>query len=72
MTSQLDGELTKYREAMYDINTDKWLEGIKSEIDSMVRIKFGPSCTHLKVLSQLFANGFTNISLELAGRYLQG
>ena len=57
---------------MYDINLDKWLEAMKSKMDSMVQIKFGPSRTHLKVLSQLVANEFTNISLELAGRYLQG
>ncbi|KAL2223934.1 UNVERIFIED_CONTAM: hypothetical protein Sindi_3130300, partial [Sesamum indicum] len=69
LSSQLDGDPT-YREAMYDINSDKWLEAMKSEMDSIVRIKFEPSCAHLKVLSQLVANGYTNISLELAGRLL--
>ena len=58
LTSQLDGEPTTYREAMFDINLDRWLEAMKSEMDSMVRTKFGPSCTHLKVLNQLVANGY--------------
>ncbi|KAL2228331.1 UNVERIFIED_CONTAM: hypothetical protein Sindi_1812800 [Sesamum indicum] len=53
LISQLDGDLTTYREAMYGIDSDKWLEAMKSEIHLMVRIKFGPSWTHLKALIQL-------------------
>ncbi|KAL0455909.1 UNVERIFIED_CONTAM: Retrovirus-related Pol polyprotein from transposon TNT 1-94 [Sesamum latifolium] len=35
LTSQLDNDLKKYGEAMSDIDSDKWLEAMKSEMDSM-------------------------------------
>ncbi|KAL0394995.1 UNVERIFIED_CONTAM: Retrovirus-related Pol polyprotein from transposon TNT 1-94 [Sesamum latifolium] len=35
LTSQLDNDPKTYREAMSDIDSDKWLEAIKSEMDSM-------------------------------------
>ncbi|KAL0409640.1 UNVERIFIED_CONTAM: Copia protein [Sesamum radiatum] len=35
LTSQLDNDPKTYEEAMSDIDSDKWLEAIKSEMDSM-------------------------------------
>ncbi|KAL0462291.1 UNVERIFIED_CONTAM: hypothetical protein Slati_0116700 [Sesamum latifolium] len=35
LTSQLDNDQKTYEEAMSDINSDKWLEAIKSKMDSM-------------------------------------
>ncbi|KAL0402005.1 UNVERIFIED_CONTAM: hypothetical protein Slati_4230400 [Sesamum latifolium] len=35
LTSQLDNDPKTYGEAMSDINSDKWLEAMKSEMDSM-------------------------------------
>ncbi|KAL0413214.1 UNVERIFIED_CONTAM: Retrovirus-related Pol polyprotein from transposon TNT 1-94 [Sesamum radiatum] len=35
LTSQLDNDPKTYREAMSDIDSDKWLEAMKSEMDSM-------------------------------------
>ncbi|KAL0440378.1 UNVERIFIED_CONTAM: Retrovirus-related Pol polyprotein from transposon RE2, partial [Sesamum latifolium] len=35
LTSQLDKDPKTYREAMSDINSDKWLEAMKSKMDSM-------------------------------------
>ncbi|KAL0293214.1 UNVERIFIED_CONTAM: Retrovirus-related Pol polyprotein from transposon TNT 1-94 [Sesamum radiatum] len=35
LTSQLDNDLKTYGEAMSDIDSDKWLEAMKSEMDSM-------------------------------------
>ncbi|KAL0457607.1 UNVERIFIED_CONTAM: hypothetical protein Slati_0387900 [Sesamum latifolium] len=35
LTSQLDNDPKTYGEAMSDIDSDKWLEAVKSEIDSM-------------------------------------
>ncbi|KAL0430737.1 UNVERIFIED_CONTAM: Retrovirus-related Pol polyprotein from transposon TNT 1-94 [Sesamum radiatum] len=35
LTSQLDNDPKTYGEAMSDINSDKWLEAIKSKMDSM-------------------------------------
>ncbi|KAL0454912.1 UNVERIFIED_CONTAM: Retrovirus-related Pol polyprotein from transposon TNT 1-94 [Sesamum latifolium] len=35
LTSQLDNDPKTYREAMSDIDSDKWLEAMKFEIDSM-------------------------------------
>ncbi|KAL0288690.1 UNVERIFIED_CONTAM: Retrovirus-related Pol polyprotein from transposon RE2 [Sesamum radiatum] len=35
LTSQLDNDPKAYGEAMSDINSDKWLEAMKSEMDSM-------------------------------------
>ncbi|KAL0361228.1 UNVERIFIED_CONTAM: hypothetical protein Sradi_3807300 [Sesamum radiatum] len=35
LTSQFDNDPKTYGEAMSDINTDKWLEAMKSEMDSM-------------------------------------
>ncbi|KAL0297830.1 UNVERIFIED_CONTAM: hypothetical protein Scaly_3082400 [Sesamum calycinum] len=35
MTSQLDNDPKTYGEAMLDINSEKWLEAMKSEMDSM-------------------------------------
>ncbi|KAL0448523.1 UNVERIFIED_CONTAM: hypothetical protein Slati_1408700 [Sesamum latifolium] len=34
LTSQLDNDPKTYREAMSDIDSDKWLEAMKSEMDS--------------------------------------
>ncbi|KAL0455714.1 UNVERIFIED_CONTAM: hypothetical protein Slati_0910600 [Sesamum latifolium] len=42
LTSQLDNDPRTYGEAMSDIDKDKWLEAMRSEIDSMGQIKFGP------------------------------
>ncbi|KAL0354337.1 UNVERIFIED_CONTAM: hypothetical protein Sangu_1015000 [Sesamum angustifolium] len=35
LTSQFDSDLKTYREAMSDIDSDKWLEVMKSEMDLM-------------------------------------
>ncbi|KAL0313423.1 UNVERIFIED_CONTAM: hypothetical protein Sradi_5741600 [Sesamum radiatum] len=35
LTNQLDNDSKTYREAMSDIDSDKWLEAMKSEMDSM-------------------------------------
>ncbi|KAL0405551.1 UNVERIFIED_CONTAM: hypothetical protein Slati_3869000 [Sesamum latifolium] len=35
LTSQLDNDPKTYREAMSDIDSKKWLEAMKSEMDSM-------------------------------------
>ncbi|KAL0361591.1 UNVERIFIED_CONTAM: hypothetical protein Sradi_3843600 [Sesamum radiatum] len=35
LTSQLDNDAKTYGEAMSDINSDKWLEAMKFEMDSM-------------------------------------
>ncbi|KAL0355499.1 UNVERIFIED_CONTAM: hypothetical protein Sradi_3996800 [Sesamum radiatum] len=35
LTSQLDNDSKTYGEAMSEIDSDKWLEAIKSEMDSM-------------------------------------
>ncbi|KAL0394400.1 UNVERIFIED_CONTAM: hypothetical protein Slati_4406200 [Sesamum latifolium] len=35
LTSQLDNDLKAYGEAMSDIDSDKWLEAMKSKMDSM-------------------------------------
>ncbi|KAL0457655.1 UNVERIFIED_CONTAM: hypothetical protein Slati_0392700, partial [Sesamum latifolium] len=43
LTSQLDNDPKTYGEAMSDIDSDKWFEAIKFEMDSMVQTKFGPS-----------------------------
>ncbi|KAL0413478.1 UNVERIFIED_CONTAM: hypothetical protein Sradi_1549500 [Sesamum radiatum] len=43
LTSQLGNNPKTYGEAMSDIDSDKWLEAIKSEMESMVETKFGPS-----------------------------
>ncbi|KAL0345598.1 UNVERIFIED_CONTAM: hypothetical protein Sradi_4391100 [Sesamum radiatum] len=43
LTSQLDNDPETYGEAMSDIDSDKWLEAMKFEMDSMGTNKFGPS-----------------------------
>ncbi|KAL0394621.1 UNVERIFIED_CONTAM: Retrovirus-related Pol polyprotein from transposon TNT 1-94 [Sesamum latifolium] len=39
LTSQLDNDPKTYGEAMSDIDSDKWLEAMKSEMDSMMDVK---------------------------------
>ncbi|KAL0445396.1 UNVERIFIED_CONTAM: hypothetical protein Slati_2262300 [Sesamum latifolium] len=43
LTSQLDNDPKTYGEAMSDIDLDKWLETMRSEINSMGSSKFRPS-----------------------------
>ncbi|KAL0434206.1 UNVERIFIED_CONTAM: hypothetical protein Slati_2754900 [Sesamum latifolium] len=43
LTSQLDNDPKTYGEAMSDIDSDKWLDAMKSEMDSMGQTRFGPS-----------------------------
>ncbi|KAL0285393.1 UNVERIFIED_CONTAM: hypothetical protein Sradi_7174700 [Sesamum radiatum] len=40
LISQLDNDPRTYGQAMSDIDLDKWLEAMKSEMDSRVQIKF--------------------------------
>ncbi|KAL0394340.1 UNVERIFIED_CONTAM: hypothetical protein Slati_4400200 [Sesamum latifolium] len=42
LTSQLDNDPRTYGEAMSDIDSDKWLEAMRSEMDSMGSIKLEP------------------------------
>ncbi|KAL0285857.1 UNVERIFIED_CONTAM: hypothetical protein Scaly_2806900 [Sesamum calycinum] len=43
LTSQLDNDPRTYGEAMSDIDSDKWLEAMRSKWTHWVQIKFGPS-----------------------------
>ncbi|KAL0405486.1 UNVERIFIED_CONTAM: hypothetical protein Slati_3862500 [Sesamum latifolium] len=42
LTNQLDNDPRTYGEAMSDINSDKWLEAMRSEMDSIGSNRFGP------------------------------
>ncbi|KAL2240894.1 UNVERIFIED_CONTAM: Retrovirus-related Pol polyprotein from transposon RE1, partial [Sesamum indicum] len=70
LTSQLDGNLITYGEAISHIHSNKWPEAMNPKWTLWVQTKFGPWSTHIKALSQLVAYGSTNVSLELTGRLL--
>ncbi|KAL0303346.1 UNVERIFIED_CONTAM: hypothetical protein Sradi_6202700 [Sesamum radiatum] len=65
LTGQLDNDPKTYGEAMSDINSEKWIEATKSEMDSMSSNKVWTFIDPLKGV-----NGSTNVSLELTGRLL--
>ncbi|KAL0394470.1 UNVERIFIED_CONTAM: hypothetical protein Slati_4413200 [Sesamum latifolium] len=68
LTSQLDKDPKTYGEAMSDIDSDKWLEAMKSEMDSMgVKPGLNPRRpTQGRQARRVY--GSTNVSLELTGR----
>ncbi|KAL0303304.1 UNVERIFIED_CONTAM: hypothetical protein Sradi_6198500 [Sesamum radiatum] len=68
LTSQLDSDPKTYGEAMSDIYSDKWLEAMKSKMDSMGSNQVLTLVDQPKGARPVGVNGSTNISLELTGR----
>ncbi|KAL0411176.1 UNVERIFIED_CONTAM: hypothetical protein Slati_3707300 [Sesamum latifolium] len=68
LTSQLDNDPKTYGEAMSDSDSDKWLEAIKSKMDSMGSNQVWTLVDPPKGVRPTGCNGSTNISLELTGR----
>ncbi|KAL0448776.1 UNVERIFIED_CONTAM: hypothetical protein Slati_1434000 [Sesamum latifolium] len=68
LTSQLDNDPKTYGEAMSDIDSDKWLEAMKSEMDSMGSNQVWTLVDPPKGARPVGVNGSTNVSLELTGR----
>ncbi|KAL0433712.1 UNVERIFIED_CONTAM: Retrovirus-related Pol polyprotein from transposon TNT 1-94 [Sesamum latifolium] len=59
LTSQLDNDLKTYGEAMSDIDSDKWLEAMKSEMDSMGSNQLGADGEVTAFKARLVAKGYT-------------
>ncbi|KAL0458389.1 UNVERIFIED_CONTAM: hypothetical protein Slati_0466100 [Sesamum latifolium] len=59
LTSQLDNDPKTYGEAMSDIDSDKWLEAIKSEMDSMGSNQLGADGEVTTFKTRLVAKGYT-------------
>ncbi|KAL0434384.1 UNVERIFIED_CONTAM: Retrovirus-related Pol polyprotein from transposon TNT 1-94 [Sesamum latifolium] len=59
LTSQLDNDPKTYGEAMSDINSDKWLEAMKSEMDSMGSNQLGADGEVTAFKAKLVVKGYT-------------
>ncbi|KAL0402113.1 UNVERIFIED_CONTAM: hypothetical protein Slati_4241200 [Sesamum latifolium] len=68
LTSQLDNDPKTYGEAMSDIDSDKWLETMKSEMDSMGSNHVWTHVDPPKSVRPVGCKWSTNVSLELMGR----
>ncbi|KAL0373260.1 UNVERIFIED_CONTAM: Retrovirus-related Pol polyprotein from transposon TNT 1-94 [Sesamum radiatum] len=58
-TSQLDNDPKTYGEAMSDIDSDKWLEAMKSEMDSIGSNEIGANGEVTAFKARLVAKGYT-------------
>ncbi|KAL0445170.1 UNVERIFIED_CONTAM: hypothetical protein Slati_2239700 [Sesamum latifolium] len=67
---QLDNNPKTYGEAMSDIDSKKWIEAMKSEMDSMSSNKVWTLVDPRKRVKSVGCKWSTNVSLELTGRLL--
>ncbi|KAL0413298.1 UNVERIFIED_CONTAM: hypothetical protein Sradi_1531500 [Sesamum radiatum] len=67
LTSQLDNDPKTYGEVMSDINSDKWLEAMKSEMESMGSNQVQTLVDPPTGVRPIGVSGSTNVSLELTG-----
>ncbi|KAL0440391.1 UNVERIFIED_CONTAM: hypothetical protein Slati_2522100 [Sesamum latifolium] len=73
LTGQLDKDPKTYGEVMLDIDLEKWIEAMKSKMESMSSNKVWTLVDPPKGVKPVGVNGSTNVSLELTGGYyLQG
>ncbi|KAL0332825.1 UNVERIFIED_CONTAM: hypothetical protein Scaly_2184000 [Sesamum calycinum] len=73
LTNQLDNDPKTYTKAMSNIDSGKWVDAMRSKMDSMHSIKIWALVSYLKVFGPLGVDGSIKENLELmGGNDLQG